>query len=49
MVLVQTVLPVLTKTNHRYCRSHNPTLNQHLPIKEELSRYQVDMLTKVPV
>jgi 3-isopropylmalate/(R)-2-methylmalate dehydratase large subunit len=23
-----------------------PTLNQHLPIKEELSRYQVDMLTK---
>ena len=26
---------------------HNvPTLNQHLPIKEELSRYQVDMLTK---
>lgn len=26
---------------------HNvPTLDQHLPIKEELSRYQVDMLTK---
>ncbi len=26
---------------------HNvPTLNQHLPIKEELSRYQVNMLTK---
>lgn len=26
---------------------HNvPTLNQHLPIKEELSRYQVDMLSK---
>lgn len=26
---------------------HNvPTLNQHLPIKEELSRFQVDMLTK---
>ncbi|NGM90548.1 3-isopropylmalate dehydratase large subunit, partial [Parapusillimonas sp. SGNA-6] len=26
---------------------HNvPTLNQHLPIQEELSRYQVDMLTK---
>src|ERR1700755_3327909 len=26
---------------------HNvPTIDQHLPIKEELSRYQVDMLTK---
>src|SRR5690606_12438736 len=25
---------------------HVPTLKQHLPIREELSRYQVDRLTK---
>lgn len=40
-------LPVLRPKQTIATADHNvPTLNQHLPIKEELSRYQVDMLTK---
>lgn len=40
-------LPVLRPQQTVATADHNvPTLNQHLPIKEELSRYQVDMLTK---
>ncbi|TDQ75760.1 3-isopropylmalate dehydratase large subunit [Sphingobacterium yanglingense] len=40
-------LPVLRPKQTVATADHNvPTLNQHLPIKEELSRYQVDMLTK---
>ncbi|MGX1754450.1 MULTISPECIES: 3-isopropylmalate dehydratase large subunit [Sphingobacterium] len=40
-------LPVLRPDQTVATADHNvPTLNQHLPIKEELSRYQVDMLTK---
>jgi len=41
------VLPVLRPKQTVATADHNvPTLNQLLPIKEELSRYQVDMLTK---
>lgn len=40
-------LPVLRPKQTVATADHNvPTLNQHLPIREELSRYQVDMLTK---
>ncbi|MCW2262483.1 MULTISPECIES: 3-isopropylmalate dehydratase large subunit [Sphingobacterium] len=40
-------LPVFRPNQTVATADHNvPTLNQHLPIKEELSRYQVDMLTK---
>jgi len=40
-------LPVFRPLQTVATADHNvPTLNQHLPIKEELSRYQVDMLTK---
>lgn len=40
-------LPVFRPAQTRATADHNvPTLEQHLPIKEELSRYQVDMLTK---
>ena len=40
-------LPVFRPAQTVATADHNvPTLNQHLPIKEELSRYQVDMLTK---
>jgi 3-isopropylmalate/(R)-2-methylmalate dehydratase large subunit len=40
-------LPVFRPAQTIATADHNvPTLNQHLPIKEELSRYQVDMLTK---
>lgn len=40
-------LPVFRPEQTVATADHNvPTLNQHLPIKEELSRYQVDMLTK---
>ncbi len=40
-------LPVLRPKQTVATADHNvPTLNQLLPIKEELSRYQVDMLTK---
>lgn len=40
-------LPVLRPSQTVATADHNvPTLNQHLPIKEELSRYQVDMLSK---
>lgn len=40
-------LPVFRPQQTVATADHNvPTLNQHLPIKEELSRYQVDMLTK---
>ena len=40
-------LPVLRPAQTVATADHNvPTINQHLPIKEELSRYQVDMLTK---
>lgn len=40
-------LPVLRPQQTVATADHNvPTLNQHLPIKEELSRFQVDMLTK---
>lgn len=40
-------LPVLRPNQTVATADHNvPTLDQHLPIKEELSRYQVDMLTK---
>lgn len=40
-------IPVLRPKQTIATADHNvPTLNQHLPIKEELSRYQVDMLTK---
>lgn len=40
-------IPVFRPKQTVATADHNvPTLNQHLPIKEELSRYQVDMLTK---
>ncbi|OKS87820.1 3-isopropylmalate dehydratase large subunit [Mucilaginibacter polytrichastri] len=40
-------LPVLRPQQTVATADHNvPTWDQHLPIKEELSRYQVDMLTK---
>lgn len=40
-------LPVFRPAQTIATADHNvPTLDQHLPIKEELSRYQVDMLTK---
>ncbi|PST81870.1 3-isopropylmalate dehydratase large subunit [Pedobacter yulinensis] len=40
-------LPVLRPKQTVATADHNvPTIDQHLPIKEELSRYQVDMLTK---
>jgi len=40
-------LPVLRPNQTVATADHNvPTLNQHLPIQEELSRYQVDMLSK---
>ncbi len=40
-------IPVFRPQQTVATADHNvPTLNQHLPIKEELSRYQVDMLTK---
>ncbi len=40
-------LPVFRPTQTVATADHNiPTLNQHLPIKEALSRYQLDMLTK---
>lgn len=40
-------LPVLRPNQTVATADHNvPTLDQHLPIKEELSRYQVDMLSK---
>jgi len=40
-------LPVFRPQQTVATADHNvPTLNQHLPIREELSRYQVDMLTK---
>jgi 3-isopropylmalate/(R)-2-methylmalate dehydratase large subunit len=40
-------LPVFRPAQTIATADHNvPTLNQHLPIREELSRYQVDMLTK---
>ena len=40
-------LPVFRPAQTVATADHNvPTLNQHLPIKEELSRFQVDMLTK---
>lgn len=40
-------LPVFRPAQTIATADHNvPTLNQHLPIQETLSRYQVDMLTK---
>lgn len=40
-------IPVFrTKQTHATADHNVPTLNQHLPIKEELSRKQVEMLTK---
>ena len=40
-------IPVFRPNQTVATADHNvPTLNQHLPIQEELSRYQVDMLTK---
>ena len=40
-------IPVFRPKQTVATADHNvPTLNQHLPIKEELSRYQVDTLTK---
>ncbi len=40
-------IPVFRPAQTIATADHNvPTLHQHLPIKEELSRYQVDMLTK---
>lgn len=40
-------IPVFrTKQTHATADHNVPTLNQHLPIKEELSRRQVEMLTK---
>ncbi len=40
-------IPVFRPKQTVATADHNvPTINQHLPIKEELSRYQVDMLTK---
>ena len=40
-------IPVFRPKQTVATADHNvPTWNQHLPIKEELSRYQVDMLTK---
>ncbi|TDO23210.1 3-isopropylmalate dehydratase large subunit [Pedobacter duraquae] len=40
-------LPVFRPAQTIATADHNvPTVDQHLPIKEELSRYQVDMLTK---
>jgi 3-isopropylmalate/(R)-2-methylmalate dehydratase large subunit len=45
--LRQRGLPVFRPKQTVATADHNvPTWNQHLPIKEELSRYQVDMLTK---
>ncbi|WP_462264883.1 3-isopropylmalate dehydratase large subunit [Mucilaginibacter sp.] len=45
--LRQRGLPVLRPKQTVATADHNvPTWEQHLPIKEELSRYQVDMLTK---
>lgn len=45
--LRQRGLPVFRPKQTVATADHNvPTINQHLPIKEELSRYQVDMLTK---
>src|SRR6202000_2304845 len=46
-VLLERGLPVFRPKQTVATADHNvPTINQHLPIKEELSRYQVDMLTK---
>jgi 3-isopropylmalate/(R)-2-methylmalate dehydratase large subunit len=40
-------IPVFRPQQTVATADHNvPTLNQHLPIREELSRYQVDMLSK---
>jgi 3-isopropylmalate/(R)-2-methylmalate dehydratase large subunit len=40
-------IPVFRPQKTRATADHNvPTLNQHLPIKEALSRHQVEMLTK---
>ncbi|MGJ1264855.1 3-isopropylmalate dehydratase large subunit [Sphingobacterium spiritivorum] len=40
-------IPVFRPQQTVATADHNvPTLNQHLPIQEELSRYQVDMLSK---
>lgn len=40
-------IPVLRPQQTVATADHNvPTLNQHLPIREELSRFQVDILTK---
>lgn len=40
-------LPVFRPAQTVATADHNvPTINQHLPIQEELSRHQVDMLTK---
>ncbi|MEM9916915.1 MAG: 3-isopropylmalate dehydratase large subunit [Bacteroidota bacterium] len=40
-------LPIYSKERTVATADHNvPTLNQHLPIKDELSRFQVDTLTK---
>ena len=45
--LRQRGLPVFRPKQTIATADHNvPTLNQHLPIKEELSRFQVDTLTK---
>lgn len=45
--LRQRGLPVFRPKQTVATADHNvPTWDQHLPIKEELSRYQVDMLTK---
>lgn len=45
--LRQRRLPVFRPRQTVATADHNvPTLNQHLPIKEELSRFQVDTLTK---
>lgn len=45
--LRQRGLPVFRPKQTVATADHNvPTIDQHLPIKEELSRYQVDMLTK---
>lgn len=40
-------IPVFRPAKTRATADHNvPTINQHLPIKEALSRHQVEMLTK---
>lgn len=45
--LRQRGLPVFRQKQTVATADHNvPTIDQHLPIKEELSRYQVDMLSK---